>query len=746
MENETTTLSFKEKLTHLVSAHKRQTISVILLLFIMSILYLARVPLFSFLEGMEANHFSGRQRQITLNREDSGIKIIQITGADNNEAFNDLFGKYPYTRNIHGYIIRFLNRTTPKSVVYNISFGLGKDKNKDNDLAFSDSIKKAPYKIVTGLNNAKKRPSNSTSLKKLDALLDGIKLDSKGSASVNVNIAERMIIFPLKNLVLDHASDFGMQQTIVSDPSTRTVRSARLLLGYRPDTPLLKALGQCDEDPCHGKSVLIPSLVLSPFLDASRKIVFTEDGNLLVGDEKSNQKHFIDTQGQDNPIIRWYGNAKLNNPPVYPVFNEWDIIKSQIAFECQADPQLPVCNQVDLSEDTDFLDPNIFKEQHVIVGFVLENFDSHKTIYGSNYPGLFINANIIDNVLHNDFIEKKSTLWTLMISMALLLIVIPLCLKRSIILSLIFSGLIAAAYTLFTFYAYKEMNLWINWIYPIITIITATALSYVYRILIVEKEKEELAVRINIDPLTQLYNKGYFLETLSSQLEAVKTLNSYLALIFVDLDHFKKLNDTYGHNFGDKVLIAAGKKMQETGVRHDELNVCRYGGEEITVIVAGKIPEQVEQLAQDMCDDLRTLRFEEHPEVIITASFGVNTIHFTPDKKHHNKTIDQIVELADQEVYRSKMNGRDQISSNDTGEVQGEILKEPPRAGDEPLEENEEPGEVKPNIPEQQSQQRLKSALKQHLKNQEDLTLPENNYKAFKDSALETDDDDDGSN
>ncbi len=739
--------TLKDKLASFVSAHKRRSISLTLLFFILLVLYLVRVPLVSFLEGLEANHFSDRQRQIQLDRRNSGIKIIQITGADNNEDFNKLFGKYPYTRNLHGYIIRFLSRTTPKSVVYNISFGLGKDQNPENDRAFTNSVKNAHYKVITGLNIPKKLPTRVKTLKKIDRFLETVKLNNQENTLPEGLNFFPTVIFPLQALVTDKTSGFGMQQTMRSDSTTKTVRYARLLSGYMVDGKLLKVLGQCSKESCPPKLSLLPTLALSPFLDESKKISVLPNGNLQVGDKKNKEKqHFIDLKGQPLPIIRWYGNAQERSKKPYSTFNEWDVIKSQIAFECQEDPTRPVCAQVDLSAEKDFLAPEMFKDQHVLVGFVLENFDAHKTIYGSNYPGLFVNANIIDNVLHNDFIEKKGALWTFIISVALLLVVAPICLKRSIVLSLIVSGLVGATYTLLTFYVYKELNIWLNWIYPVTTILVATSLSYVYRILIVEKEKDELAVRINIDPLTKLYNKGYFLETLSNQLDAVKTLNSYLALIFVDLDHFKKLNDTYGHNFGDKVLIAAGKKMQETAARHEEYNVCRYGGEEITVIVAGKTPEQVEVLAENMCADLRALVFEEHPEVVITASFGVNTVHFTANKNHHDKTLDQMIELADQEVYRAKMNGRNQVSCNATGEVQGEVLKEPPRSGDEPVEspETSTMEEKAINIPKQQSHQRLKSALKNHLKHQKNQTLPENHYKAFKEVSLEdkaTDDD-----
>ena len=86
-----------------------------------------------------------------------------------------------------------------------------------------------------------------------------------------------------------------------------------------------------------------------------------------------------------------------------------------------------------------------------------------------------------------------------------------------------------------------------------------------------------------MDGLTELYNHRYFQETLKNQLEISKRYGQPLSLIIVDIDHFKKFNDTYGHQVGDAVLRQVAQTLKKNSRTTDF--VCRYGGEEMSIIL-----------------------------------------------------------------------------------------------------------------------------------------------------------------
>ena len=87
----------------------------------------------------------------------------------------------------------------------------------------------------------------------------------------------------------------------------------------------------------------------------------------------------------------------------------------------------------------------------------------------------------------------------------------------------------------------------------------------------------------HVDELTKLHNRRYFIEALEGEFERASRYEIEMALIMVDLDHFKKINDTYGHPSGDMVLSEIGRILKEH-VRRNDIT-CRYGGEEFAVIL-----------------------------------------------------------------------------------------------------------------------------------------------------------------
>jgi diguanylate cyclase (GGDEF)-like protein len=162
---------------------------------------------------------------------------------------------------------------------------------------------------------------------------------------------------------------------------------------------------------------------------------------------------------------------------------------------------------------------------------------------------------------------------------------------------------------------------------------------------------EEIYRLTTIDGLTQVYNKRYFLETLEREIGRAQRYRRDLSLIMFDIDHFKQVNDTFGHLAGDYVLKQLAVVIKSRIRREDIL--ARYGGEEFAII----LPEIDNYNSLQFADKIRRLtekavfRFED-TEIPITVSVGVASI--SPD---HHDPLD-FIKLADDKLYEAKSRGR----------------------------------------------------------------------------------------
>lgn len=177
------------------------------------------------------------------------------------------------------------------------------------------------------------------------------------------------------------------------------------------------------------------------------------------------------------------------------------------------------------------------------------------------------------------------------------------------------------------------------------------------------KEASMLAESVITDELTKVYNKRFFLEKMAHEFEQARGKKQCLALVMVDIDHFKKLNDTYGHLMGDKVLQSVAQVVKHMTPRDGFC--CRFGGEEFAVILPGKSVEDTVAVASKMHGSLPLLRFQEDADLRTSASFGVCVVDFSqPSAQQAIQTPDDLVKLADDELYRAKLNGRNRYEIN----------------------------------------------------------------------------------
>lgn len=159
------------------------------------------------------------------------------------------------------------------------------------------------------------------------------------------------------------------------------------------------------------------------------------------------------------------------------------------------------------------------------------------------------------------------------------------------------------------------------------------------------------------DPLTSCFSRSSGEETLEMQFTLAQRSNAPLAVAFIDLDHFKSVNDTYGHEAGDRVLSGAATRIADNLRRGDML--VRWGGEEFVLI----LPNTDLSQAREVLSRLRQIGFGERPDGSpVTASIGI------AEKRHENaEDWQQLIEVADRRMYQAKTSGRDRIIDNCAG-------------------------------------------------------------------------------
>jgi len=163
---------------------------------------------------------------------------------------------------------------------------------------------------------------------------------------------------------------------------------------------------------------------------------------------------------------------------------------------------------------------------------------------------------------------------------------------------------------------------------------------------------ENLSVR---DYLTGLFNRRYLEETLEREIRRCERQETSLGLIMLDIDHFKRFNDTHGHAAGDAILRELGSFLARN-VRASDV-ACRYGGEEFVLLLPDVNGDFAGQRAEYLRNEVKKLlvRQGDHPLGLVTLSCGVAIF------PEHGKTADDVLRLADAALYRAKQAGRDQV-------------------------------------------------------------------------------------
>ncbi|MCD9457554.1 GGDEF domain-containing protein [Marinibactrum halimedae] len=186
-----------------------------------------------------------------------------------------------------------------------------------------------------------------------------------------------------------------------------------------------------------------------------------------------------------------------------------------------------------------------------------------------------------------------------------------------------------------------------------------------------KSELEALKLQSRKDGLTGLYNHQYFREALHREIERTERAGQDTCLIMLDLDHFKQVNDTYGHEGGNHALQHTTQVLTSQ-IRPIDI-ACRYGGEEFAILLPATPINVGKQVAERVRKALSStpLHYQEQT-ITLTASFGVsvyhkrgfNSIEHTEAMADNTDIETSLIEEADQQLYRAKAAGRNTVCTS----------------------------------------------------------------------------------
>ena len=167
--------------------------------------------------------------------------------------------------------------------------------------------------------------------------------------------------------------------------------------------------------------------------------------------------------------------------------------------------------------------------------------------------------------------------------------------------------------------------------------------------------REELHAQSIRDPLTGLFNRRYLEESLKQQIHFARRKKQPLGMIMLDVDYFKRFNDTYGHDAGDLVLQKIAAYLQNH-IRGSDI-ACRYGGEEMMIILPEASLENTRQRAEQLRSGIKGLNIRHNKQSLgkITVSLGVSAY------PEHGSSSQELFEAADSALYQAKAQGRDRV-------------------------------------------------------------------------------------
>ena len=572
---------------------------------IFTFLIIKNANLNSFIDAVESRTFDLRQSIIIKEggkKANNDIVIIAVDDATYEYILGN-YGEWPLPRDVYANMINYLEKYSPRAIAFDMMFVKSLKSQNHADLALINAFKKY-NNLFTSMNFDKK----SHDLRTPPQLPDKLTLNIENNSKIDFSDLTYTNCRKILDGIIDATSNIGIINVSRSDDGV--LRKMPLIVKY--------------------KNKFYPQLALKVGLnylgETGNTFEIDRNSNLKIGDRKI----FLDEDG--SAIINWYGPAgTYTYIPMYQLIKAVNGEKTELNYN--------------------------FSNKIIYFGTTAASLFDIKTVpTGKIYPGVEIQATFVNNLIDNNFIRKADRGYTIALSILLALLIASVVSRvSSAFTASLMSFSTYFIYILISYYALKFGNLWLEVIYPLIFSIFAFTCAYIIKYLIKSRDFELQYKLATTDGLTELYNHRYFQEQIRMQVEQSKRYNTSFSLIIIDIDFFKKFNDTFGHQSGDAVLREVAQTLKRN-VRATDI-VCRYGGEEMSIILPNTPKEEALSTAQKICSRVAQKKFKlfSGKETNVTISLGVST--YPSD----GESAVDIIEAADKRLYNAKNNGRNQV-------------------------------------------------------------------------------------
>lgn len=572
---------------------------------IFAFLILKNANLNNFIDTIENRTFDLRQ-SILINegtkKANQDIVIVAIDDATY-EYILDNYGEWPLPRDTYAKIVNYLEKQNPRIIAFDLMFVKSLKSKNQADKELTEIFKKY-NNVFTSMNF----DNQSEDLRIPPNLPQKLTIDIKNNSKIDFSQLTYKNCRTIIDEIINATSNIGIINVSRSDDGI--LRKMPLVVKYKDD--------------------YYPQLALKVGLNylGEKQTSFEIDkhSEFKLGDRKI----YLDNDG--SAILNWYGPAgTYTYIPMYQLIKAVNGEKTELDYD--------------------------FSNKIIYFGTTAASLFDIKTVpTGKIYPGVEVQATYVNNIIDNNFIKKVNRGYTIALSILLALFIASVVTRVSSAFTASMMSLSAYfIYILVAYYSMKYENLWLEVVYPLIFSIAAFTFAYVVKYLIKSRDFEQQYKLATTDGLTELYNHRYFQEQIRMQIEQSKRYNHNFSLIIIDIDFFKKFNDTFGHQSGDAVLRQVAQTLKKN-VRATDI-VCRYGGEEMSIILPNTGKDEAFSTAQKICERVASKKFKlaGDKETNVTISLGVSTFPYDGD------SASSIIEAADKRLYNAKNNGRNQV-------------------------------------------------------------------------------------
>ncbi len=566
-------------------------------------LWLGNFKIFQdFITKIEQNSFDMRQAIASKYKTfDNNIVVLGIDDPTY-EYIMDKYGAWPITRKVWADTIELLEMSDAKAIVFDLSFLKPNLNDAASDKAFVNVASKYNnvYFAMNFDNYDKEvRTPPTISPKFKVKVKSGVLSDNEYTTFSNARFIMDELSFATKNVGAIN----------INRDNDGVIRKFAPLFKYKND--------------------YYPALSLKVAMDLLKvQDVEIDKTKITLGD-----KYTIPIDETNRAILNWYGSDDA-----YKHISFYNMLIAQ------------------KKRDIKFFKDN-FKNKIVFIGTTATSMaDIKSSPVSSQISGVDLHTTFLNNILDNNFIKKSPLKVDFLVAIFLSFVIGYFVLaNESIVKSFMALFLILIFYGIYALVVMLMYDVWVSVVFPYLTVTSTFVLVYCEKYLLKSKDYEQTYKLAVTDGLTQLYNHRFFQEQLAINVNNFRRYGSVFSIIMIDIDFFKKFNDTYGHQSGDCVLKQVATIMRNTS-RATDL-ACRYGGEEMTLILNNTNKKDAVLLAQKVCQTVRNTLFvlANGEKVHVTISVGVATVGLNGSKPK------ELIEYADKCLYIAKENGRNQV-------------------------------------------------------------------------------------